>query len=167
MSFQGSLVSPIGCALARLHGCNLTGERSRLQVHLIDRHAPYYCPVVCPTPRIDFPSTETEVASRSLLHSLSRSALLNTAHMPPKNTFGPDSGRNRKRRESPLSPNLGGKRAQVAAACQNCRAKKTKVGRHLQECFCGGCGWFSHRVITVRCTLSLHSLRESPPHLSI
>jgi hypothetical protein len=74
------------------------------------------------------------------------------------NTFGSGSGRhltpnnnndNNKRRGPPHPSSIPAKRAQVAAACQNCRAKKTKVGRYaiLQNILRYQSGWFLTRII--------------------
>lgn len=73
--------------------------------------------------------------SFSSFHSL-RHSQLKVAHMLPNDTSGPGSGRQvvpNKRRHPPPQQDPRGlhfqaKRAQVVAACQNCRLKKRKVG---------------------------------------
>lgn len=57
--------------------------------------------------------------------------------MLPNNTIGLGSGRQlvltKRRDRAQQDPNLPAKRAQVVAACQECRAKKRKVGRLLRR----------------------------------
>jgi hypothetical protein len=116
-----------------------------------------------------------EITCNLILTSLVLLSQLKLACMLPNNTVGPGSGQqmplmvpSKRRDRSQQDPNFSAKRAQVVAACQECRMKKRKVGRHMRRVRESDLrAWFLTQVITVRCTPSLHALCGSPPRLSI